>query len=942
VIGAEARARARAWLRRRWWVVYLVLLAASQAAQWLGGPWYTPLASSIGSPSLDIPAMGDDGPVGERRSRVTYLEWRPPVGAERPVPVVLLHGSPGQALDYARLGPVLAEHGYRAIAIDLPGFGNSAPLVPSYSIKAYAHSVLAVIGALGVERAHVVGWSNGGGVALWMAELAPERLESLTLMASVGLQETEGSGDYYFEHFKYALAYAGVVVLPEVIPHFGLMGDFGSRHAFARNFWDTDQRPLEGIMRRVTTPTLILHGRDDFLTPAWAAERHHEVMAKSRLIMLPSRGVFPAGHFIPFLRADEATLHLSMFFQEVEDDSFGHRLASGESGEVFEMEPYRNPLGVVGERLDGAVRGEPWWAVAVILSALVVAWPPLGVAAAGYFVGRHQLDLGVAMTGVFGGLLAEAAAFWGLGRWRRHAAWNLPIVRQRVGLVGGRASEVDWSRRFGLVESARSARPLRLGIASRFQPWARAEAPLAAGVLRATSARLVVGILIGSLLWAIVMMIAGMWTSSRLALLIGGLFEGGWSYAGIVAGVLLAILVLNVIQHLMTWTGRQRIKAKLSRMRRYEFWPSWVFYIPLVPWVAWLSIRHRGVMTFSCCNPGIEGGGGIVGESKARIYEGLSAAGERVLEAHLIDEGPTAQERTLQVKHLLESRPGLRGPEAEGFPVILKPDGGQRGYAVRLARDYDDVLEYFQEMTRAAVVQKYHEGPREAGALWVRDAESVGAQRTAGRGAGPAVERERAGRIFSVVRKEFPHVTGDGRRTLEELIYRHPRLRCQAGVFLTRFADERSRVLGAGETLRLAMAGNHCQGTLFRDGEELATEGLARAIDEIAREFPGRDGRPGGLDFGRFDFRYTSDEELMAGRGIGVVELNGTTSESTNLYDPGKNIFWAYGVLFRQWATLYRLGAVRRRAGVRPLGVFEMFGTMRGFYRGRPGSSVSD
>ena len=183
-------------------------------------------------------------------------------------------------------------------------------------------------------------------------------------------------------------------------------------------------------------------------------------------------------------------------------------------------------------------------------------------------------------------------------------------------------------------------------------------------------------------------------------------------------------------------------------------------------------------------------------------------------------------------------------------------------------------------------------------------------------------------------------ITGDGRRTLEELVYGHRRLRCQSRVFFTRFPDDRSRVLGEGETMRLAEAGNHCQGTLFLDGTDLATEALAEAIDKIARGYP--NGVGGGLDFGRFDLRYESDEALRAGRGFGIVELNGTFSESTNLYDPTKNILWAYRILFRQWATLFRLGEARRRAGVRPVSVREVFRTLRVFFRDRPGSSVSD
>src|SRR5690606_37165826 len=196
---------------------------------------------------------------------------------------------------------------------------------------------------------------------------------------------------------------------------------------------------------------------------------------------------------------------------------------------------------------------------------------------------------------------------------------------------------------------------------------------------------------------------------------------------------------------------------------------------------------------------------------------------------------------------------------------------------------------------------------------------------------------EERGRVFSVTREGFPVITGDGRRTLARLIWAHPRYPMQADLFLKRHDAERDRVLADGETLRLAVAGNHCQGTMFLDGSDLITPEFERAVDEVASGFEGA-----GLDFGRFVLRYTSDEELRAGRGFKIIEPNGSMSESTNLYDPRRSVWWAYGVLFRQWATLFRIGAARRLAGVRPMTVRELMMAVRDHYRGRPGSSVAD
>jgi hypothetical protein len=148
----------------------------------------------------------------------------------------------------------------------------------------------------------------------------------------------------------------------------------------------------------------------------------------------------------------------------------------------------------------------------------------------------------------------------------------------------------------------------------------------------------------------------------------------------------------------------------------------------------------------------------------------------------------------------------------------------------------------------------------------------------------------------------------------------------QAHTFLTRHDAERGRVLEAGEEFRLALAGNHCQGTMFRDGAYLLTQELERVVDKIAREFPG-------FFIGRFDVRYRDVATFRAGRDLAIVELNGATSELTNIYDPSWSLFRAYRTLCRQWSLLYRIGAANRERGHVPTDVLALLRLVRGYYR---------
>jgi hypothetical protein len=251
------------------------------------------------------------------------------------------------------------------------------------------------------------------------------------------------------------------------------------------------------------------------------------------------------------------------------------------------------------------------------------------------------------------------------------------------------------------------------------------------------------------------------------------------------------------------------------------------------------------------------------------------------------------------------------------FPLILKPDAGQRGAGVRRATDLVDVEKYLRRQPAAVLVQPYHPGPFEAGIFYYR------------------LPGAATGRIFSITDKVFPVLVGDGRSTLEDLIWRHPRYRMQAATFLARHDGARGRVLAAGECFALALAGNHCQGTLFRDGGHLLTPELEQAVDAVTRRFPG-------FYVGRFDVRYSDPAAFRTGRDLAVVELNGVTSEATNLYDPSWSLFAAYRTLFRQWALLYRIGHANRQRGHAATGFRAFVRLVVDYYRGPRPDPLAD
>ncbi len=114
-------------------------------------------------------------------------------------------------------------------------------------------------------------------------------------------------------------------------------------------------------------------------------------------------------------------------------------------------------------------------------------------------------------------------------------------------------------------------------------------------------------------------------------------------------------------------------------------------------------------------------------------------------------------------------------------------------------------------------------------------------------------------------------------------------------------------------------AGNHAQGTIFKDGTHLATPQLLARLHEIASSMPD-------FYFGRFDIRYSDLDAFLNGEDIHIVEINGAGAESTHIWDARMTLSGAYGALFRQWRVLFEIGAANRKRGAKPLNPFRLLG----------------
>jgi hypothetical protein len=320
----------------------------------------------------------------------------------------------------------------------------------------------------------------------------------------------------------------------------------------------------------------------------------------------------------------------------------------------------------------------------------------------------------------------------------------------------------------------------------------------------------------------------------------------------------------------------------------FEFWSPKLFYLPVWAWVILLSIRHGGVRLPLLANP-LFPAGGLYGESKSQILDQIGGPARDWVAPYVVVTRTPDLAADMRKAQSQAQEAGLH------LPLVAKPDLGCRGAGVRPVRslaELEDYLAGFPEGERL-LLQRMVDQEGEAGIFYVR------------------VPGEERGEIFSLTLKYFPYVIGDGRSSLEALIMADPRAGQLSHLYLPRHHDQLQSVLEPGRPFRLAFAGSHSRGAIFRDGTHLVTEQLRARIDSIARSIPE-------FWFGRFDVRFGDIEDVQRGEGFTIVECNGAGAEATHIWDARVRLIDAYRTLFKQFALLWKIGARNRGRGHKP------------------------
>lgn len=204
--------------------------------------------------------------------------------------LLLLHGGMGTLESWVNQVPEFSKH-YRVITPDSRGQGRSTDAVGPLSYHAMAEDMIALMDALQIKQAYVVGWSDGGNIGLDMAINHPKRLKGLVAYgangAVAGLQSS--FTDYLSKASVKDLVndmgreYLAVSARPDYLP---IIADK------VRNMWLKEPNFTEMDYKKILAPSLILDGaKEEFIRPEHACEIAAKI-PKSRCLMLDGVGHF--------------------------------------------------------------------------------------------------------------------------------------------------------------------------------------------------------------------------------------------------------------------------------------------------------------------------------------------------------------------------------------------------------------------------------------------------------------------------------------------------------------------------------------------------------------------------------------------------------------------------------------------------------------------------
>ncbi len=220
-----------------------------------------------------------------------------------------LHGAGGLRL--TRAHALLARH-FRIIALEMPGFGDSAENTRTQSMPDLAQTMARTADALRLDRFNLWGTSFGGKAALWLAAQHPERLDAVVLEAPAAIRPAGTTPPAGTPQQMAARLYAHPERMPPLLAPDPAVA--AKQRALVLRLHGPDRdADLEAHLRELATPTLVLFGTLDRVIPPEMGRHYKELMPNAHLVL-----VYDSGHAIGAERPEAFAEVVSDFLERRE------------------------------------------------------------------------------------------------------------------------------------------------------------------------------------------------------------------------------------------------------------------------------------------------------------------------------------------------------------------------------------------------------------------------------------------------------------------------------------------------------------------------------------------------------------------------------------------------------------------------------------------------
>lgn len=294
------------------------------------------------------------------------------------------------------------------------------------------------------------------------------------------------------------------------------------------------------------------------------------------------------------------------------------------------------------------------------------------------------------------------------------------------------------------------------------------------------------------------------------------------------------------------------------------YWISTLYKYQSLWYWFWYSVYFRSITFFSSANPGLHLGG-MLDDKKSDIYKLVN---------------PQYLPITIELQNPVDTFLNQMEHAGLSFPVMVKPDIGFKGFLVKKIDTSDEMKSVISEFGhRDILIQEYIGDTREFSVMCY------------------FIKNTGRYKVSSFVEKHLPFVTGDGHKSLSQLINELKSPFLKKDWITRKMAQRGCDVPAAGERIIIDHVGNYARGSKFESLNDQIDDALEQVINRFFENMEG-------LNFGRLDIKSKSVEALKMGE-FKLLEINGAKSEPIHIYDPKVGWWEAIKDISFHWRTLF-------------------------------------